>query len=359
VPSVSGPRVRAQPRIERFESFEAAREEWSVLAGRSRNVFCTWEWASTWWREFGAGRPLHLLGVRDSEDSRLRAILPLYAFTGRPLRILRFIGHGVADELGPVCAPEDRQMAARALRDVATRLRAELLLAERLPADHDWNSELGGEVLKHEASPVLDLDATSWEQLTEGWSANTRQQLRRKERKLAREHKVHFRLVEAPEVLPSHLETLFGLHAARWGAAGNSFVGAHTAFHHEFAHAASERGWLRLWLLEVDDHAVAAMLIFRFGDVDCYYQSGRDPDWDKASVGTVLMCRVMRSALEDGMHEYRMLRGAEPYKYRFATRDPGVESRVVACRPLGKAALAAHRVLPDALVSPLRQWVNR
>jgi len=59
------------------------------------------------------------------------------------------------------------------------------------------------------------------------------------------------------------------------------------------------------------------------------------------------------------MHEYRMLRGAEPYKYRFATRDPGVESRVVACRPLGEAALAAHRVLPDALVSPLRQWVNR
>jgi len=356
-PAREAPSQRAPVRIERFESFDAAREDWSALAVSTRNVFSTWEWASTWWRHFGAGRPLHLLAVRDG--ARSRAILPLYGFTGRPLRVLRFVGHGTADELGPVCAPHERQLAARELRAAAAKLRADLVLAERLPGDQGWSGLLRGRLLKREASPVVDLDAGSWEELTARWSANWRGQLGRKERKLEREHDVRFQIVTAPAELQSGLDKLFALHTARWPGPESSFAGPRTAFHRDFARLASERGWLRLWLLEVDGQAVAALLVFRFGGVDCFYQSGRDPAWDKASVGTVLMARVIRAALEDGMLEFRMLRGDEAYKYRFAMRDPGVETLAFACRPLGRAALAAQRSVPEFVASPLRRWVSR
>ena len=77
------------------------------------------------------------------------------------------------------------------------------------------------------------------------------------------------------------------------------------------------------------------------GHVESFYQAGRDPDWDHASVGLVLLAHSIRAALEDGRSEYRFLRGAEPYKYRFADEDPGLETIVVApAAPWAAAGLA-------------------
>jgi hypothetical protein len=40
----------------------------------------------------------------------------------------------------------------------------------------------------------------------------------------------------------------------------------------------------------------------------------------------VLLIHSIRQALEDGLDEYRFLRGGEPFKYRFAANDPGLET---------------------------------
>src|SRR3954453_10686167 len=93
--------------LEPLPGLQAAREEWTALAERAGNIFATWEWADAWWRVYGEDRPLHLVACRDA-GGRLVALLPLYLSRPRPLRTLRFLGHGPADQLGPVCAPEDR-----------------------------------------------------------------------------------------------------------------------------------------------------------------------------------------------------------------------------------------------------------
>jgi CelD/BcsL family acetyltransferase involved in cellulose biosynthesis len=352
------PRRRPALYLEPLGDLDAARDEWSQLAERTQNVFSTWEWASTWWRRFGRDRPQHIVAIRDA-GRRLRGILPLYQYAGRPLRVLRFIGHGPADELGPICAPEDRVEVARHLRKAVEGLRADVLLAERLIGDQGWQGLLGGQVLKHEASPIVDFgEVDSWDALRAGWSHNWRHQLGRKERKLEREHDVRFRLTTTTDGLEAELEALFSLHEARWGSGANSFVGNHGSFHREFAHVAAERGWLRLWILEVDGGPVAGMLVYRFGGVDAFYQAGRDPEWEKQSVGTVLIARVIRESIGDGMPEFRMLRGDEPYKYRFTNRDPGVDTLAVSFRPLGAAAVGCARMIPDSVAASLRQWVN-
>ncbi len=114
-------------------------------------------------------------------------------------------------------------------------------------------------------------------------------------------------------------------------------------FHREFAEVARERGWARLWLMHVDDQPVAAWYGFRFEGADCYYQMGRDRNWDHARVGFVLLAHSIRESIADGMQEYRFLRGGEEYKYRFANIDPGLESIVVSHGPVGAAGLAAAR----------------
>ena len=318
-------------------TLDSHRAEWDELAERSGNLFSSWEWASIWWRHFGGGRPLEVTACR-SEDGRCAALLPLYLWSSRGLRVARFVGHGAADELGPVCAPGDVPLAASALRSAIARHRCDVLLAERLRADDGWSRLLGGKVLRRAASPVLRVDG-GWDAFLASRSHNFRGQVRGRERKLARRHDVRYRLADDRDRLQADMDVLFALHRARWGRKRSGFA-AYEAFHRDFAATALERGWLRLWFLEVDGEPVAAWYGFRFAGIESYYQAGRDPAWDHASVGFVLLVHTIRAALDDGVREYRFLQGAEEYKYRFATEDPGVETIGLSRGPLGAGAVA-------------------
>jgi CelD/BcsL family acetyltransferase involved in cellulose biosynthesis len=272
------------------------------------------------------------------------------------MRVARFVGHGPADQLGPV-GPPGNGAGAEALRTLASQF--DLLLAERLPGT-GWTGRLGGHVLQREASPVIAVPEGGWESYLSSRSSNFRSQIRRKERKLLAEHDPRFRLSSDPDRLREDLETLIRLHHARWGEERSAALRSRAAnFHFEFARAALERGWLRLWVAEIQGRPVAAWYGFRFAGAESYYQSGRDPRWDRQSVGLVLMAHTIREAMSDGVAEYRLLRGDEPYKDRLATGDEGLETLAVAGGLVSGAALAgaplflrARRALRRQRASP-------
>jgi peptidoglycan/xylan/chitin deacetylase (PgdA/CDA1 family)/CelD/BcsL family acetyltransferase involved in cellulose biosynthesis len=312
--------------------------EWTALAAAAGNPFGTWEWASCWWRHHGGDRR-PLVAAGRAADGRLVAVLPLYLWATRPLRILRFIGHGAGDQLGPVHAPADRDAAARLARQALARLGWDVFVGEQLPARALWSDLLSSRVIRREGSPVLAAPAGGWAEYLAGRSPNFRQQLGRRERNLARRHQVELRLVQEPGRLPAAMDELFRLHRLRWGD-GSAFL-PREAFHREFAAVALERGWLRLWLLELDGRPAAAWYGFRFGGVEHYYQSGRDPAFDDLSAAFVLLAHTIRAAFDDGAVEYRFGRGQDPYKYRFTDQDPGLETVAATRGPVAAAALGA------------------
>jgi CelD/BcsL family acetyltransferase involved in cellulose biosynthesis len=325
-------------RLERIDSLEDARDDWARLAEDAGNVFLTWEWMAGWWKHFGAGEEPLVFVCRD-RAGRAIAILPFAVIERGPLVIARFMGHGPADELGPVCAPADRARVAGAIQLALREAGGDLFLGEQLPGDADWSAWLGGSVVRREASPTIYSPDTGWEGYLKQKSANFREQVRARERRLRQHHEVTYRLASDPERLQSDLDVLFQLHRARWGDEMTSFRSE--PFHREFAAAALSRGWLRLWFLELDGHPAAAWYGFRFSDVEAFYQSGRDPHLGRASVGFVLLAHTIREALDEGAREYRLLRGDEPYKYRFAHADRGVLTVAHGRGLLGKAAVTA------------------
>ncbi|MGH3134032.1 MAG: GNAT family N-acetyltransferase [Gaiellaceae bacterium] len=324
------------PRVERVDSFEPLRSEWGALA-EGGSIFATWEWNNAWWRHFGGGRELLLHAVR-SDDGRLVAVLPLYVWRRRWPRIVRFLGHGPGDELGPVYARGAAEVAARGLHTALTGLRWDVLFGEQLPGDERWNEHLNGSTWRRESSPVLRVPDGGWEAYLAGRSANFRQQLRRRTRELERRGSVRLRLADETS-LERDLDTLFALHRARWGSRRTDF--ADTPFQREAAGTALERGWLRLWLLELDGRPVAAWHGFQVGAVTSYYQAGRDPAYERLSVGFVLLAHTIRSALEEGATEYRFGRGAEEFKFRFTHEDPRLETVALAQGIAGRLALWA------------------
>ncbi len=331
--------------LERLEGLDALTEDWSRLAEAAGNVFSTPEWAEVWWRHYGDGRDLRLVALRD-DGGRVAGVLPLYLNRSRPLKVLRFLGHGAADQLGPVCAPADRERVAAALPAVLrdARTRADVFVGDRLSAVEGWSRLAGARVLLAEPSPTLAIDGQSWDEFLASKSKNFRDQVRRRERKLAKSNDLTFRLSDA-EHLVEDLGTLTRLHAARWQDESEAFEPDLEAFHRDFAAVALERGWLRLWICEVDGRPVAAWYGLRYAGGECFYQSGRDPEWDAQSVGFILLAHSIRCAFEDGMREYRFLRGGDAYKDRFADGDSGLETSVLGRGSLGRPVVAAAGAL--------------
>jgi CelD/BcsL family acetyltransferase involved in cellulose biosynthesis len=337
--------------LEQIERLEDVREDWDRLAVATGHPFATWEWNAEWWDRFGGGRELYSFVARDGEGV-VRAILPLYVAARKPFPVARFLGY--VDLHSPICAAADRSLAARALRQLTrSPHRCRLVYAERLPGDQGWGELLGGRQLQAGNDPVVRIGGRSWEEVLATRSRNLRQQLRRRERRLLEEHDMVYRLALDPERLAADMDVLFRLHAARWGEESTGvFEGDRGAFHRRFAAAALERGWLRLWLAEIRGEPVAAWYGWRFANSEWYFQAGRDPAFDRLSVGLALFAHTIREACRDEMDSYRLLAGLESYKLRFADGDLGTETRLVGPEPLaalGWAGVRATRVLPAAL----------
>ena len=339
--------------IARVDALEDVGADWGPLAEAAGNVFGTPEWLTAWQRHFGADQELRIYTVR--EGGRLAAVLPLVLWRSARPRVLRFAGHGPSDAMGPVCAPADRALAASALEQVLGEGGWDVLLAERLPT-RELLGGLPARELQSEPSPVLSIEGQSWDDYLASKSSNFRQQARRRERKLAKEHELSFRLADDPERLDADLEALFRLHDERWSEEGSGALqdDRRTAFHRDFARSALERGWLRLWLLELDGAVAAAWYGLRFAQRELYYQAGRDPELERLAVGFVLLVHSVREAFEDGMLEYDFLRGGEGYKDRFTDDATAVTTWAAGRGPLGRATVAVAPRLRSVLASRLR-----
>jgi CelD/BcsL family acetyltransferase involved in cellulose biosynthesis len=331
--------------LESSDSFEAVREIWRLLPTRS--IFSTWGWNATWWRHFGRRRPLRLNVVRDDQGSVV-AIIPLYVWRQRGLRVVRFVGSPHGDELGPIGDATAAEQAA-ALDAALAGLPHDVFLGEQLDGEMPWAELLRGCMWRVEAGPVLGFEGT-WEEYLESKSANFRGQVRRLERRLRKRHQVVFRLVTAPEVLDRELDVFFSLHRARWSNSSDFL--RHESFYRDVAAFAAREGFLRLWMLDLDGDAAAGLLGYRVGGVESYVQFGRSLAYARESLGFVLLAHTLRAALTDRVGECRLLRGGAPFKYRFANTDPGRESVVRADTRKGRAAVAAGL----ALMNVRRCW---
>jgi CelD/BcsL family acetyltransferase involved in cellulose biosynthesis len=333
--------LRIEPLLELADVEPAA---WDRLAQDCGNLFATREWISTWWELFAERGSLLSFACR-APDGRLVALLPMYVRRGGTKRELRFLGHGQADRLGPVCAPRDRLAVADGMRRALheSKARFDVFVGDDLPEQERWGEAIGARRVRSTSSPVLRADGRDWEAFLATRSANFRQQTRRRERRLAGGHRLEYRLAEDASRLQADLDLMLRLHEIRWAGVSRSFAGSRATFHRAFATKALARGWLRLWIAELDGRPAAAWYGFRYGGAEWYYQGGRDPRYDELSLGFVLIAHTIRAALDDGVEEYRLLRGDEPYKARFANDDAQLETVMLAS---GDAIGAEEITLP-------------
>lgn len=319
---------------------------WAALVERLDSpVFQTPDWARTWLAHFGAGaegsgrsvEPWIL--VREGEDPY---VWPLVVIRKGPYRVLRSLGEGVSDYLGPIS--EDPKAAVRDalepiargagwlghidLKSLAVRDEALALLAGGLA---------GSTHRVYERCPYIRTDGTFAGYL-EGQKKKFRANWKRTIRRTEAQGKVDVGLSPFSEELFAEIE---GVERESWKwANGTAYLSdpRRTAFLRSVL--AQPRMRSEIWTCRIDGVLAAFAIAFTNRTVRHYYlPSFRSRYTD---VGTYLLGRIAEATFASELVELDLLQGDESYKMAWATGErPVYELAAPGSGPFGWPAVLA------------------
>jgi CelD/BcsL family acetyltransferase involved in cellulose biosynthesis len=314
------------------ERFKGIREEWIELLRNSESdcIFLTWEWLHTWWTHLAKGRKLHIVAIRSGP--RLIAIAPLAAQSTKlsrlaRIRALEFLGTGsVGSDYLDIIARRGREDEALDiledyflqekfvldLRQLVAHRSLAIRLADRLQEQRWSRSEIRTNIC-----PFIDLAGHTWQSFQADLGPKHRYNFHRRLKNLHRDFDARLECITSEDQRRATLLTLVALHNKRMQERGGSdglgsaeLVG----FHEELTRLVLTLGWLRLFVLTLNDQKVAALYGFMYRNKFYFYQSGFDPRFSTYSVGLVTMGLVIEAAIKEGAEEFDLLHGDEKYK---------------------------------------------
>jgi CelD/BcsL family acetyltransferase involved in cellulose biosynthesis len=318
------------------ERFARLRDEWNQVleASHANCIFLTWEWLHTWWKHLADGRRLFILTVR--HGGRLVAIAPLALRRRRltrfmPFRALEFLGMGSigSDYLDVIARRGMETEAVRALADSLAPGKHMLELTAFNKEEPCTVPALAGQLRERhwtswettfDICPYINLSEHSWPSYLATLSWEHRHNFKRRLRQLTKQFTVSFEPAESEAQRREALEALLALHVMRWWRRGGSNA-FHThrihAFHEELSRLALQRGWLRLFLLRLDDQLAGALYGFMYNHRFYFYQQGFDARYARYSPGLVMTGLTIEAAIKEGAEEYDFLRGDEEFKFHW------------------------------------------
>ena len=325
--------------------------EWQALLDGDpfRHIFATPEWSRVWWEEFGkdpAGtKRLLVLTFLDPDPIGL-APLVLDPMGPDPSGgTLSFLGgDDLTDYMGPISLGHERQPAiAEALLTYALeRIPGWSCFDARcLPVPFgfaEWLVEaadrlgLPFKVDEHEMTAVLALP-DSFDAYLQQLGNRRRHELRRKLRRFDEAAPGAQVTAARPETLDADLESFFELHRRSQGEKGRFMGPERAGFFARIARTFEPLGWLSLDFLEVDGVRVAATFSFVYSGVFYLYNSAFDASWGAQSPGIVLVVRLIRRAIEQGIRRFDFLRGTERYKFDLGAERLPLHAVQIACPP--------------------------
>jgi CelD/BcsL family acetyltransferase involved in cellulose biosynthesis len=301
--------------------------EWRELLARDpdSHIFATPEWNRVWWDEFGAGKDLFILRMMRGSD--VCAIVPLYRKPEGDRKILRFIGGiDLTDYLGPICAPQDRDLVAATLVRWLSETDVEWdeFDAHNMPVPFGFAEFLVDHVdrqgfrftIEQEETAALLLLPDDWDAYLRGLGGKERHELKRKRRRLEREHPDAQVRRSSPETIDTDLKVFVEMHRGAEGMKGHFMRPEIATFFERMADVFMPLEWLRLDFLEIAERAVASTFGFELNGVFYLYNSAFEPEAQRLSPGLVLVSELVKDAIEKDLRVFDFLRGPERYKYQ-------------------------------------------
>jgi CelD/BcsL family acetyltransferase involved in cellulose biosynthesis len=172
--------------------------------------------------------------------------------------------------------------------------------------------------------PYIDLAGHTVESYWATVHSHHRADVERKLRRLHRDFRPRLKVAQTEAERRSAMETFIDLHLARWsGRGGSTALNSQQLinFHGAFSKISLDRGWLRLYTLDLDGTAAAILYVFHYRGVHYYYQTALSGDFPRYSAGNLITRLAIEDAIASGAVEFDFLHDDEEYKYLWANRE--------------------------------------
>jgi CelD/BcsL family acetyltransferase involved in cellulose biosynthesis len=364
--------------------FLALEPAWRNLLSASEvdNVFCTFEWLSSWWQSFG--RAKRLLVVTARRNGRLVGLAPFVVTQREGFRQAALMGGHVTDYKDFIIdASEDRStLLERMLKRVFMDTSVDVLQVSGLREDSPNFGPLQAVLPRlhaHRATcfashhaPYIKTFGT-WDEYWTGLGRKFRNNTRRQREKLeAAYDRVEFTSPVSAAEASAYLETFFRLKTEHWRAKRAHAVIEDPAVQ-RFYHAAMQRarsaGWLKIMALQVCGEVAAVDVGMEYGGKYYSCQHTFNDRFEAYSVGRLLDMHIFQDAFARKQREVDLLLGTEPYKLNYhpdirtlhtlvmfqpGTRGWMAEAWFRRLRPQLERTAQRHQ-----LMKPVREWARR
>jgi CelD/BcsL family acetyltransferase involved in cellulose biosynthesis len=328
-------------RIDSLDGLDGYQDTWTDMLTRineSSSVFLSPTWVFNWWDCFGRGKDLCIL--LSFEKDRMMGMAPLAIFTHRilgiPVRILRFIGYGHADHMD-FCIDESRRrdIMESFFNYMFEELSWDVMDLMDVPEDSPNlpilkelfdKYHITVDIQKSIVCPYLPLNGDRWEAYYAGKrSKSTRQDLRRRMRRLGDLGVVAFRRYEDSESAGHIFPQLLHVYEKRWKNKNLSvsFVGEKDrVFYRKVTVDFALDGRLHLLTLELDQQVIAFTLSAIMGTRFTWLITAFDPAFTKFFAGELVLTHLLEDVFQRAaFNEFDFTRGDEPYKFKWTDRQ--------------------------------------
>jgi CelD/BcsL family acetyltransferase involved in cellulose biosynthesis len=301
----------------------------ALLAQREeRIVFLSPIWLRTWLAEFGERYEPVFLECGDAMAPFMREYSRL-TFIGDP---------EICDFMDVLVDPEQQDEAYAALwgcicNEEWTELELWGLMASSPTREAvKALATASGYVVEEEkeaVAPRLTLPGT-WDEYVGSLGKKDRHELRRKMRRLFDSGAaVDLQVYSEQSDVVAAMDAFLDLHTRSRQDKTEFMTLEMTSFFRRMASAMAGAGFVRLFMLYVNNRPAAAVFCFDAGSHLYMYNSGYDPDLANLSVGLVSKALCLQWAIENGKKGLDFLRGNEAYKYDFGAKDQEIYRIVV------------------------------
>lgn len=335
------------------KTFEQLGSQWKELLVRSRanTPFLTWEWGFSWWQAVKDDKhQLQILLLYD--DHQLVGIAPLvirqavmYGFLR--LRKVEVIGSELAngEYLDFITKPGAEEIVSKAVAEYLAQHDSDWDVLELLPWPEESTSlqyfstackRFGLTPYSYLRTVCLVINLPGdWESYRKSLSKSLRKNTEYQKQRLEKEHNAVFGKWENTEEVARDLPDFFKMHQKKWQAHGEpgSFADARKQrFYQEISNRFLAKKWLSVYYLRAKGRTVSYSFGIEYDQRYFDLQGAFDLEWQKYSVGKVLLYHALEKCVKVGLCKYDLLRGEEKYKYQFGA-VPNRNMRLLVFKP--------------------------
>ncbi|KAB7530484.1 GNAT family N-acetyltransferase [Flagellimonas olearia] len=169
--------------------------------------------------------------------------------------------------------------------------------------------------------------------LLENLSKKGRYKVRDGEKKLAKQHRIDFKVFTGPVPKNEYdivMSALYGILSKRWDDLGkDNDILRDRDYYYDLVYDMMLSNKASLNVLYADDTIIAVSLCFLSSKVLYFAITSFDPDYSKYSLGHVIIGKIMKWCIDNGISYFDYSKGDNDYKNRWATDSYLFENHIL------------------------------